>query len=189
MGSACSGKVEHLGPLKKSILNTLVPENEWDSFVALLKVEKYSISKHLYLNKKDSLYVVLSGEVTATIHCINKHGQPETSLLVRTYRPGEIIHMFSNSVRAPEGYLLYKDIRMTFSPVSVDGYVAVAVLEEEPLLKFLERPRADPSIMESFNWFCRMKLSDVMFDNKWTHGIGHSHVSLLQAHYHVDSYS
>lgn len=187
---ACTSQMDSQSELKKSILSSFIPDSEWDEFSKLWTCESYAPGKNIILRPTQAMYVVLSGQVQVFMQKTNVHSHntrqsiKQPGMKVETFHKGEIIHMFSNKLRATDGTLVYKAMQVSFMPFPADGVgCSVASISSDALQTYLDKPRNDKDavVIDSLRWLAKMNVGHLLSEKNMTYRIPQDQVRPDQA--------
>lgn len=134
MGCCLSTEIGYL-VLRKSIPGALLTDVDFDAFFLFCKAEVHTISNNIHLSPSQLFYVVISGEVLATLTVGGKHH------VAAIYYPGEMIHLFNSgeSIQS-DGSIISEGVKLTFSFRSTSGKVAKVIgADRNGMEEFLKR--------------------------------------------------
>ncbi len=133
--------------LRKSVPGALLTETDFDAFFSICKSELHTINTSIHVNATQLFYVVISGEVIATL----SGGGDGKQHVATVFQPGELIHLFnsSDSIRST-GSIISGGVKLSFSFRSVNGTAKIIGAERKAVEDFL-RPR--PHLIQLRNLF------------------------------------
>jgi len=195
----CHSKVDFNTTIRKSVLSSLLQDNEWDEFLSICKCERYSNNKTFHLNKKDLLYIVISGELIAVMSNINSSS--DKPIEVRRYLPGDMIHLFNNSLITNDGYIIHNNTKIEFKvdiPTNAaktvdttiitnnslthqrkhkDKMATIVTVDKVDLKRLLDSATYSSSF--AFKLLYNWKVDDILTGNKFCGGLTSEQLQLL----------
>ncbi len=133
MGCFLSTEIGYL-VLRKSILGALLTDADFDAFFLFCKAEVHTISNNIHMAPSQLFYVVISGEVLATLTVGGK------IYPAAIYRPGEMIHLFNSGESINDGSIVSDGVKLSFSFRSTSGKVAKIIgADRNGMEEFLKR--------------------------------------------------
>lgn len=135
MGGCFSKNVAY-DTLRSSIIGLLVPaDSDFNEFFKMCRVETQRLTSNiLNINQLQSFFIVVSGEVSVVL--TPKDGK---SVIVSTYKPGELIYFFhGNSISCSGGAITNKVLRLNLQFRSHDGLGQVIGMDRGSVDRFLD---------------------------------------------------
>lgn len=135
MGGCVSKDIAY-NTLRSSIVGLLVPaDSDFNEFFKMCRVETQRLTSNiLNINQLQSFFVVVCGEVSVVL--TPKDGK---SVIVSTYKPGELIYFFhGNSISCSGGAITNKILRLNLQFRSHDGLGQVIGMDRGCVDRFLD---------------------------------------------------
>ena len=185
MGCFCSSETDAKSILKKSVLGLIIFDSEHESFLTSCKIERHnpnlSLTKSIHLNNNVIFYLILEGEISATISHFNKiNHHIIKSTVVRKYKAGDIIHLCSTSLVTSDGVIIHKELKLDFT---YESSIAFAIFDQDSRKSFIENFQDidGTNNIESFRKFCDIRIHELFFDNSFLKGIKPEQVMIFSS--------
>lgn len=167
----CFGSFEYRDVLKNSPLGILIPDTDWDEFIAICKLDTYTISKYLSISKNHAFYVVIDGEVSATL----QNTKSNSTFVVRTFYPGDIIYVRNNTIISNDGCFVYRDLKLSFSIKATNSSVKIVTVDNDLWDDFAK----ERSSVTSINLLSTLNVADLIFRSTQLKGVIYDQVRVL----------
>ena len=157
--------------VRKSFLGLLLPDSDWVSFCDLWNYEREC--HHLQLKNK-LCFIVVKGKVAAHIQPTKSAMSSDNSTIVRHFKCGEVIHLFSNQDKIPRdsdgSALVFGNVQLSFVPDKGTSVISLGRVEYNHFIR--DRPR-----LTSLSAFMGLRMSDLVGSHIYFEGVSPDKVS------------